>query len=331
MNTRSFSSLLQAFFCERLLHQRRVSPHTIAAYRDTFRLLLSYIQEQVGKAPSDLRLEDLNAELIGRFLQHLEQQRGNQARSRNLRLAAIRSFFRYAAFEVPEQAALIQRVLAMPNKRYQRALVHFLTKEEVNALLAAPDRKRWAGRRDYAFILLALQTGMRVSELTGLRWGDIQLGVTSHVGCRGKGRKERCIPLTRQTGATLRAWNREQTPQSNHPVFPNARGDALSTDGVQYLLSKHVRRAQQRCESLKEKRVSPHVLRHTAAMSLLHAGVDRALIALWLGHESVETTQMYIDADLEMKEQILEKTSMPTSPVVRYRPGDQLLSFLNSL
>ena len=331
MNTRSFPSLLQAFFCERLLHQRRVSPHTIAAYRDTFRLLLLYAQEQLRKAPSDLRLENLDAELIGRFLQHLEQQRGNQPRSRNLRLAAIRSFFRYAAFEVPEQAALIQRVLAMPSKRYQRALVHFLTEEEVDALLAAPDRQRWAGRRDYALLLLALQTGMRVSELTGLCWADIHLGVTSHVCCRGKGRKARCTPLTRQTSAMLRAWKKEQTPLPSNPVFPNARGEALSTDGVQYLLSKHVRSAQRRCESLKEKRVSPHVLRHTTAMNLLHAGIDRALIALWLGHESVETTQMYIDADLKMKEQILEKTSVPASPNGRYRPSDQLLSFLDRL
>lgn len=331
MNTKLFPTLLQAFFSDRLLQQRHVSPHTIAAYRDTFRLFLVYVQEQLGKPPSDLRLEDLDAELIGHFLQHLEQQRGNRARSRNLRLAAIRSFFRYAAFEAPEHADRIARILAMPSKRYERALVNFLTEVEVDALLDAPDRQCWAGRRDYALLLLALQTGMRVSELVGLCWADIVDGATSHLCCQGKGRKTRCIPLTRQGGVVLRAWRKEQAPQPNAPVFPNARGDALSPDGVQYLLSKHVRVAQQHCESLKEKRVSPHVLRHTSAMNLLHAGVDRALIALWLGHESVETTQMYLNADLKLKEEILEKTSTQTSPVVRYRPGDQLLAFLNSL
>ena len=254
MNTSPFPTLLQAFFSDRLLLQRHVSPHTIAAYRDTFRLLLVYTQEQLGKAPSGLRLEDLDAKLISHFLQHLEQQRGNGARSRNLRLAAIRSFFRYAAFEAPEHAELIQRVLAMPNKRYERALVSFLCEIEVNALLAAPDRQRWAGRRDYALLLLAIQTGMRVSELVGLCWADIVLGVTSHLCCYGKGRKARCIPLTKQSSAVLRAWQKEQAPQPSAPVFPNARGSSLSPDGVQYLLSKHVRIAQQQCETLKEKK-----------------------------------------------------------------------------
>jgi site-specific recombinase XerD len=331
MNINTFPTLLQTFFAERLLLQRHVSPHTIAAYRDTFRLLLDYTQKQLGKAPSDLQLEDLNAELISHFLQHLEQQRGNGARSRNLRLAAIRSFFRYAAFEAPEHAWLIQRVLAMPNKRYERALVHFLSEAEMNALLAAPDRQCWGGRRDYALILLALQTGMRVSELVGLCWANIVLGTTSHLSCYGKGRKARCIPLTKQSRAVLRTWRKEQAPEASTPVFPNARGGSLSTDGVQYLLSKHVHTAQQHCQSLKGKRVSPHVLRHTTAMNLLHAGIDHSLIALWLGHESVETTQMYIDADLKLKEKILEKTSTQTSPVVRYQPDDQLLAFLNSL
>lgn len=331
MNTNPFPSLLQAFFNDRLLQQRRVSPHTIAAYRDTFRLFLVFAREQSGKAPSDLRFEDLDAELIGHFLQHLEQHRGNKSRSRNLRLAAIRSFYRYAAFEAPEYAGLIQRVLAMPSKRYERTPVPFMSETEVDALLAAPDRQCWAGRRDYALLLLAIQTGMRVSELVGLCWADVVFGVTSHVCCYGKGRKERCIPLTKQSSAVLRAWQKEQAPQPSAYVFPNARNGSLSPDGVQYLLSKHLRTAQQQCGSLKEKRVSPHVLRHTTAMNLLHAGVDRALIALWLGHESVETTQMYLDADLEMKEKILEKTSTPTSPVNRYCPDDRLLAFLNGL
>ena len=331
MNATAFPALLQAFFSDRLLRQRHASPHTIAAYRDTFRLLLRYAQNQLGKAPSDLCLEDLDASLIGHFLQHLESQRGNRVRSRNLRLAAIRSFFRYAAFEAPEYAGLIQRVLAMPSKRYERVQVAFLTQPEVDALLAAPDRQGWSGRRDYALLLLALQTGMRVSELLELHWDDIVLGPSSHLCCQGKGRKARCIPLNRQSGAVLRAWRREQVPQPHAPVFPNARGERLSPDGVQYLLCKHVRTAQQHCPSLKDKQVSPHVLRHTTAMNLLHAGIDRALIALWLGHESVETTQMYIDADLKLKEEILAKTATPTSPAVRYQPGDKLLAFLTSL
>jgi integrase/recombinase XerD len=331
MNTNPFPALLQLFFSNRLQQQRHVSPHTIAAYRDTFRLLLAYAQEQLGKAPSDLCLQDLDAEFIGHFLQYLEKQRGNSARSRNLRLAAIRSFFRYAAFEAPEHAELIQRVLAMPSKRYERALISFLCEAEVDALLAVPNRLCWAGRRDYALFLLAIQTGMRVSELTGLCWEDIVFGVTSHLCCYGKGRKARCIPLTKQTCTVLRGWQKEQAAKLNSIVFPNLHGDSLSTDGVQYLLSKYISIAQKQCESLKKKRVTPHVLRHTTAMNLLHAGVDLALIALWLGHESMETTQMYIDADLELKEKILEKTSIRTSPIVRYQPGDQLLAFLNSL
>lgn len=331
MSARLFPALLQAFFSDRLLNQRRASPHTIAAYRDTFRLLLRYAQAQLGKAPSDLTLADLDAPLIGRFLRHLESERGNRARSRNLRLAAIRSFFRYAAFEAPEHAGLIQRILAMPSKRCERAQVAYLAPPEVDALLDAPNRQGWSGRRDYALLLLAVRTGMRVSEILGLHWDDIVLGPTSHLCCLGKGRKTRCIPLSRQCSSVLRAWRQEQAPQPHDPVFPNARGGPLSPDGVQYLLDKHVRTARQRCPSLSDKRVSPHVLRHTTAMNLLHAGVDRALIALWLGHESVETTQMYIDADLKSKEEILAKTSTSASPVTRYQPGDDLLVFLASL
>lgn len=220
---------------------------------------------------------------------------------------------------------------AMPSKRYERTLVDFLGEAEVSALLAAPDRQRWAGRRDYALLLLAIQTGLRVLELVGLCWTDIIFDATSHLCCHGKGRKMRSIPLNKHSSTVLRAWRDEQNPLSAAPVFPNARGSALSPDGAQYLLRKHVRTAQQDCKSLKEKRVTPHVLRHTTAMNLLHAGIDRALIALWLGHESVETTQMYLDADLKMKEEILKKTSTQTSPVVRYQPGDQLLAFLESL
>jgi site-specific recombinase XerD len=329
--TANFSALLEAFFTDRLMHQRNASPHTIAAYRDTFRLLLYYAQEQLKTAPSALTLENLNAPFIGAFLNHLEKQRGNSARSRNLRLAAIHSFFRYAAFEHPEHSALIQRVLAIPSKRYERALVDFLSLPEVDALLATPDRRKWSGRRDHAIIALAVQTGLRVSELVGLCCKDIVLDTGPHVRCDGKGRKERCTPLTKQTVAIMRAWLREQNGQPVDPLFPNARGGRLSTDGIQYLLSKHAAGAQQKCPSLRKKRITPHVLRHTTAMNLLLAGVDRSVIALWLGHESVETTQIYIDANLALKEKILEKTALPKTTARRYRPDDQVLTFLRNL
>jgi site-specific recombinase XerD len=329
--TANFPALLEAFFTDRLMRQRKASPHTIAAYRDTFRLLLCYAKERLKKPPSALTFQNLDAPFIGAFLNHLEKQRANSARSRNLRLAAIHAFFRYVAFEHPDHSGLIQRVLAIPNKRYDRALVEFLSPLEVEALLAAPDRNTWPGRRDQALMMLALQTGLRVSELIGLCCQDITLGTGPHVRCKGKGRKERCTPLTKQTVAIMRAWLRELGGQPSDPLFPNARGGPLSPDGVQYLLSKHVAVAQRSCPSLKKKRVTPHVLRHTTAMNLLQAGVDRSVIALWLGHESVVTTQIYIDANLALKEQILKKTASPKTCASRYRPDDPLLAFLKSL
>lgn len=327
----NFSALLEAFFTDRLMRQRQVSPHTIAAYRDTFRLILSYAQERLKKPPSELTLENLDAPFIGEFLNHLEKKRNNRARSRNLRLTAIHSFFRYVAFEQPEQSALIQRVLAIPCKRFERPVVNFLTRSEVDALLAAPNRGTWGGRRDHALMVFAVQTGLRVSELTGLRCQDITLGTGPFVRCEGKGRKARCTPLTKQTAAILRAWLRERDGQPSDPLFPNARGGWLSPDGVQYILDKHVAVAEQECPSLRKKRVTPHVLRHTTAMDLLQAGVDRSVIALWLGHESVETTQMYFDANIEMKEEILKKTASLNASASRYRPSDPVLAFLNSL
>jgi site-specific recombinase XerD len=327
----TFPGLLEAFFTERLMRQRQASPHTIASYRDTFRLLLEFTQQRLKKSPSTLALEDLSAPLIGTFLDHLEKDRGNNARTRNARLAAIHSFFCYAALHEPAHCALIQRVLAIPSKRYDRKQIEFLTRPEVDALLATPDKTTWTGRRDQALLLLAVQTGLRVSELTALCCHDIVLGNGAHVRCLGKGRKERCTPLRKQTVAVLRRWLRERNASSSEPLFPNARGGKLSPDGVEYLLAKHVAAAQEKCSSLKKKGVSPHVLRHTMAMDLLQAGVDRAVIALWLGHESVETTQMYFHANLELKEKALAKTAPLNGRAGRYRPNDQLLDFLSNL
>ena len=332
-NNPNFPGLLERFFTQRLMAQRQASPHTIASYRDTFRLLLEFVQKQSHKAPSKMALTDLDPPLIGAFLDQLEKQRGNSARSRNLRLTAIRSFFHYAAFEEPAQSALIQRVLAMPGKRYEKKLVGFLTRPEIDALLEAPDPKVWGGRRDYAFLLVAVQTGLRLSEMINLRRGDVVLGSGAHLRCVGKGRKERCTPLTKEARTVLRSWFKEPSRSINPEiVFPNARGGKLSPDGVQYLLAKHVAVAQQTCPSLNAKRVSPHILRHAAAMELLQAGVDRSVIALWLGHESVETTQMYLDANLALKERALAKTKpAKTKTAVRYKPSDKVLAFLKAL
>lgn len=331
MSGPSFAALLEGFFTQRLMQQRRASAHTIASYRDTFRLLLRFAQQRLHKAPSCLALDDIDAPLVLAFLDELEQARGVTARTRNLRLTAIHSFFRYAAFESPEHSVLIQRVLAVPAKRFTAALVQFLTRAEVDALLAAPDQRTWSGRRDHALILLAVQTGLRLSELTGLQRDDLSLGVGAHVRVIGKGRKERCTPLSKHTRSVMTAWLHEPVIVPGQPLFPNARGGRLSSHGVHYLLAKHVAVASQACPSLKRKRVTPHVLRHTTAMDLLQAGVEQAVIALWLGHESIETTQIYLDANLALKEQVLAKTTPPEGTPGRYRPDDKLLAFLKSL
>ncbi len=325
------STLLQAFFTDRLMKQRQVSPHTIASYRDTFRLLLKFAHKQLKKPPSKLSFNDLDAPFICAFLDHIQNERHNGTRTRNLRLTAIRSFFHYAAFLEPSHSAHIQRVLAIPVKRQDRPLIDFLTHSEIKALLAAPDKTTWAGRRDRALLVLAIQTGLRLSELNGIRRRDIVLTTGAHVRCYGKGRKERCTPLTKQTVAVMKSWLEERKGSDDDVVFPNARATQLSPDGVQYLLAKHVVMAQKTCPSLKEKRVSPHVLRHTAAMELLQAGVDHSVIALWLGHESAETTMVYLQADLAFKEKILAKTKPVNVKAGRYRPGDKLLQFLNML
>ncbi len=323
--------LLEGFFTKRLMAQRHASPHTIASYRDTFRLLLGFAQKGLGRAPSKLALEEINAPFVASFLDELESKRANGARSRNIRLAAIRSFFRYAALEAPEHSALIQRVLSIPRKRHTRPLIDFLIRAEIEALLSAPNRQTWVGQRDHAFLLVAVQTGLRLSELTGLRQQDVSLGTGAHVRCLGKGRKERATPLTKPTARVVTAWIERQGKNDSTFLFPSARGGRLSADAGQSLVARHVAAAQSVCPSFAKKRVTPHVLRHTAAMELLQAGVDRALIAIWLGHESVETTQIYLDANLALKEEILAKTRPIKTPPGRYRPGDRLLNFLKGL
>lgn len=330
-NATDFPRLLAAFFTERLMQQRRVSPHTIASYRDPFRLLVQYAQGQLNKAPSQLAVEDFDTPFIGAFLEHLETQRNNSARTRNARLAALHSFFRYVALHEPKYLALAQRVLAMPSKRYTRRPVAFLNRAEVEALLEAPDPQTWAGRRDRTLLLVAVQTGLRASELITLRCENVMLGAGAHLCCQGKGRKERCTPLRKDAVATLRAWLKERRGAPAAPVFPNQRGRSLSHDGLGYLLAKHLVTARGRCPSLRKKRVTPHTLRHYSAMELLQSGVDRAVIALWLGHESVETTSVYLHADLQLKEQAMAKTATSSMQPSRYRPDDAVLTFLRSL
>lgn len=328
----NFPILLESFFTKRLIAQRRASPHTIGSYRDTFRLLLQFAEKRLGKTPSKLTLEDLQAPFLGTFLDDLESARANTTRSRNLRLAAIRSFFRYIALEVPQFSGLIQRVLAIPNKRQPRPLVGFLTRPEIDALLAVPDRNTWLGRRNHALLLTAIQTGLRLSEITSIRRQDVSLGKGAHIRCEGKGRRERCTPLAKSSVIVLTAWIREQGEDDGTSLlFPTMRGDRLSADAVQHLVRKSAALAQQTCPSLTDKRVTPHVLRHTTAMELLQSGIDRTLIALWLGHESVETTQIYLDANLAIKEEILAKTTPINAKGGRYRPDDDLLAFLKGL
>jgi len=322
---------LQAFFTDRLISERQASPHTIAAYRDTLRLLLTFAAKGTAKQPSALDIDDLDAPLIGAFLDHLEHERQNSVRTRNARLAAIRSLFRYAALRHPEHAATIGRVLAIPPKRFERALITYLTEPEIDALLTAPDRDTWTGRRDHAMMLLATQTGLRASELTGLRREDLQLSVGAHVSCLGKGRKQRITPLTKQTVVVLRTWLAERAGLPEDPLFPTRTGRTLSRDAIEHRLAKHAAAATAACPTLAAKRITPHVLRHTAAMRLLHAGIDTAVIALWLGHEQIETTQIYLHADMALKEQALARTTPPNTKPGRYQPPDTTLAFLEAL
>jgi integrase/recombinase XerD len=322
---------LQAFFSERLAGQRHASPNTIAAYRDTLRLLLDFAAKRLGRQPCELDIGDLDAPLIAAFLDHLESERGNSVRTRNTRLAGIHSFYRYAQHRHPEHAQDIARVLAIPPKRSDQALVTFLEQTEIDALLAAPDRSTWTGRRDHALLTLAIQTGLRVSELTGINRGDLHLATGAHVNCVGKGRKQRITPLTAITVAVLRVWLAERAGRPDDPVFPTIRGQRLSRDALERRLAKYLRIAAQSTPSLSEKKVTLHTLRHTSAMQLLRAGVETTVIALWLGHERIDTTKIYLHADLALKERALARTKPPTTKPGRYQPPDRLLAFLRAL
>lgn len=327
----SLAPLLQSFFTDRLIAQRRVSPHTVTSYRDTFRLLLRFAQTVTGKAPSRLDLADIDVTVVTAFLDHLEQERANSVRTRNNRLVAIHSLFRYAALREPALAAHIQRVLAVPQKRFERQIVSFLDRHEIEAILASPDLTTPTGRRDHALLLLMVQTGLRVAEVTALRNQDVHLGPGPHVYCLGKGGKQRSTPLTSQTVALLRSWVQECHGGPEAPLFPGRNGARLSTDAVQRLVAKHARKAAPTCPTIAAKHVTPHVLRHSTAMQLLNAGVDSSVIALWLGHESLQSTQIYLHADMIIKQRALDRTAPVDTPTGRYRPPDKLIAFLDTL
>ena len=310
----------------------QVGPPDVAAYRDAWRLLLQFVQAKVGKEPSELDITDLDAPTIVAFLDHLEQERRNGIRTRNARLSAVRSFFRFAALRHPEHAAVIARVLDIPAKRCEMKEVDYLDRDEIHALIAAPDRASWCGRRDHALLSVAVQTGLRVSELTGLRGADVGLGTGAHVRCTGKGRKERCTPLDKHTVALLRVWLQERGGGPDDPLFPTRRGSSLTRSAVRCLVAKHAATAARQCPSLQTKHTTPHTLRHSCAMELLHSGVDSAVIALWLGHEQVQTTvRMYIHGDLAIKERALARTRPATTKPGRYKPPDALMAFLATL
>lgn len=327
----AFAPTLQAFFTDRLARQRGASPNTVAAYRDTFRLLLRFAAGQTHKQPCQLDIADLDAPLIAAFLDHLEHDRHNTVRTRNNRLAAIHSLFAYAALHHPEHAASLQRVLAIPAKRFERNLVTYLTDQEVDALVAACDRATWTGRRDHAMLVLAIQTGLRISELIRLTCADVALGVGANVHTVGKGRKERRTPLVPLTVAVLQGWLNERDGAPTEPVFPTVTGKPLSRDAVEHRIALYVSRAGEVCPSLRPKQVTTHTLRHTAAMQLLLSGVDVTVIALWLGHEQVSTTNAYLHADMSQKERAIARITPPGTKPGRYRAPDPVLAFLEAL
>lgn len=331
MTTIHLPALVQRFFTQRLLEQQGVSPYTIASYRDTFRLLLKFVTNQAKRPPSKLTIEDLGPEVIEKFLLYLERDRGNTVRTRNTRLAALHAFFLFVSIQEPTLGLQCQRILAIPTKRYEQATVEFLTENEATAVIAAPDTQTWIGSRDRALLLLAFQTGLRNSEIRSLTRQDLVFGTGAHVRCFGKGRKMRCTPLRPDVVTIMKAWLGHHPGQNTDPVFPSSRGGQMSSDALQKLVARHVATASVKCQSLKEKKVTPHTLRHAAAMSLLIHGVDLSVIALWLGHESTETTQIYLHADMGLKEKALAHTNPSGAVPARYKPADSLLRFLEQL
>jgi len=331
MSAASLPALVQRFFTDRLRAQLGASPHTVASYRDTFRLLLIFASERLTRAPSQLRVEDFDTALLAAFLEHLERGRANTPKTRNTRLAALRAFFRFVAYAEPACSLQCQQVLAIPTKRHERAPVEFLTEEQSAAIIAAPDLTTWIGRRDRTLLLVAIQTGLRNAELRSLRRRDVDLGVGAHVRCSGKGRKTRCTPLRRDVVAVLEPWLVERGLGSDDPVFSSTRGGFLSADALQGLVARHVTAATVTCSSLAGRSITPHTLRHTTAMDLLRRGVDLTVIALWLGHESIETTQIYLHADMRLKERALGHADPFGVTPARFQPSDNLLAFLKSL
>jgi integrase/recombinase XerD len=328
----SLAPILQYFFSEHLVAHKQVSPCTIVAYRDSFRLLSQFLQKITGKKPSSLCVQDLDAPAILDFLQSLEEQRAKQVCSRNARLTAIRSFFHVVALRDPASIGVVSRVLAIPKKRTDKRLVGYLTREEIDAVLAAPDQSTWIGRRDYALLLTMYNSGARLSEMTCMQRAQLKFDSTTYLQLHGKGRKERIVPLWAKTGRVLRSWFGELEGKATELAFPSVRGAPLSSDGLNYILQQAVNHAGgSSCPCLLTKRVTPHVIRHTCAMHLLQAGVDMAVIALWLGHESIETTHIYIEADLAIKQKALERIAPTNHPVRRFRADDPLLAFLASL
>lgn len=327
----SIGPLVQAYFAEHLRQHKAASPRTVSSYRDTFRLLLRFVKDSTGISPSALCIDHLDAPAILRFLDHLEHDRKNAVRSRNARLAAIRSFFRFVELREPTALAVATRVLAIPSKRTERRLVGYLTHTEIDALLAAPDPATRSGRRDRALLLTMYNTGARVSEIAGLRQCDVMLDTSRHVHLQGKGRKHRAVPIWSRTARTLRLWFKEMGAAPDEPAFPNARAGHLSRHGVAYIVHKAFESARVACPSLEHKHVHPHLVRHTTAMHLLQSGVDPMVIALWLGHESPETTHIYVEADLQMKREALEKLAPAGKPARPFKPDDSLMTFLAGL
>ena len=327
----AIAATMQSFFTDRLVKQRRVSPRTIAVYRDMMRLLVTFARDRHDRPVHRLDWAELDPATITAFLEHCEHDRNNSTRTRNLRLTAIRSLFAYASLRHPEHAATIQQVLAIPAKRFDRSTITFLTAEQIDAIIAAPDITRWDGRRDRALLLTALQTGLRVAELVGLNCADITFGPGAAVSCLGKGRRHRAVPLTTPTQAVLRVWTDERSGQPDQPLFPTRTGHRLSADAVQRLVRKHATTAATVCPSIRPRDIHPHVLRHSCAMTLLHAGVDTAVIALWLGHADPRSTNAYLHADMTIKQRALDRTTPTSSPPGRYKPADSLLAFLEAL
>lgn len=331
MTAHPLPPLVQTFFTGRLINQLGASPNTVASYRDTFRLLLDFASNEIGRCPTDLMVEDIDAGLVGRFLDHLESGRNNSARSRNARLTAMRSFFSHVSHCEPALLDQCRQVLALPSKRFEQRMIEYLDGTQIGALLAAPDVATRQGRRVRALLLLMVQTGLRVSELTALDCGDVELGTGAHVRIHGKGRRQRSTPLREDTVTVLQAWLRERGDDDCQPLFPSNRNRRLSRDTVAWIVKKHVARASLSCPSLRDKHISPHGLRHTAAMELLRQRVPITVIALWLGHQSVESTMKYLHADPKIKENAMEQTRPTDVPPGRYQPTEHLLNYLESL